>query len=683
MKKIIKDKLLILWGPPFALLALLTLSFGLMLPWLGYGFDEWHFIYYSTRGSQGLAELFHYDGHPQATWSYIQSFNILGYTPFYWHIYSLLWRWFAVLAFWLCLKTIWPNNHRQNFFIASLFAIHPIFTLQVFPISFFEVWIGYTLLFLSFFFTIQAIRNPEKHRIFTIIAIVLAIGHVFTREYAWFVELMRPIFIWLALPSKDLLRKKIFQTFKIWFPFCMIFVSSMIWRGFFYTPLRKYFQVQGDMFTNPGKTLLVWVMDLLPDTSIVLITSWYDTFRSEYFYLVRPFNIVLLILTLLVIIIGCVYVRKIDTQSQSAEEWTTQAIFLGLPSLLFGILPFYIAGYSLHLTEAPHNSRLAIGMLPGAALISAAIIEKIISRQNLRILITVVVLSMSVGWHIRYTDDFRKVWMYQSSFLQQLTWRIPGIEKNTAIFVWQPSLPHIESSNAGIALYGDFSLSMAINSIYEPNPVPTESKLSYWYYYLSDESLNITRDTALHSEHATTYFDGNTSNNLFFYYDPQNHRCLHLVSTEDQFYNQYPPVIREIAPATMTNRISSTVRQNVKLRDEILGGNENNWCFFYQKADLARQYQQWDKISLLWEEATANNLRTAYGTEYIPFIDGFAHLAEWQKAMELTIEAKKLSKGMNSILCPLWDGIEQSTVASDKRDKTIRQVRMTLDCASP
>jgi hypothetical protein len=513
-----------------------------------------------------------------------------------------------------------------------------------------------------------------------IAAIVLAVGHVFTREYAWFVELMRPVFIWLALLPKDSRREKIVQTARVWFFTALIFIFSLIWKGFFSASLRKQFQVNADLFTKPFTTLLGWVVNIFPDMSIVLITSWYQTFRSEYIYLVTPFNIILFFLTILLILAMGFYVRKLNDVSENADSWATQAFLLGLPSILFGILPFYIAGYQLHLTDSPHNSRLAIGMLPGAALIVAAIIKKTISKPNLRGWIAAIVLSLAVGWHIRYTNDFRKVWAYQSSFLQQLTWRIPGLEKNTAIFVWQPSPPKLDNPDAGIALYGDFPLSMAINSIYQINPNPADSSLSYWYYAQFGDTIDLPKDTLLHAEHATTYFDGNTSDSLFFYYDPQNGRCLHLVDTEDQYYKQYPEMIKKISPYTTINRVVPTVVQDTELRDEILHNDEQTWCFYYQKAELARQYEQWDQIPSLWKAITDNNLHTAFGTEYIPFIDGFARLGNWQKAKDLTVMANKLSKGMDSILCPLWTDVEKSTQASAERDTTIKQIRNALDC---
>lgn len=682
MDEIIKHQRLISWGTPLIVLALLIFSFGFMIPQLGYGFDEWHFIYYSTRGTEGLFELFHYDGHPQATWAFIQSFNFLGYNPLYWHSYSLFWRFFAVFSFWLCLRGVWKEHHRQNFLVAALFSVYPIFTLQIFPISFFEIWINYTFLFLSFYFTIQAIQHHEKFSFFIFVAIALSIGHVFTREYAWFVELMRPVFIWLVIAQKEDFKKRVFQTAKIWFPFFIIFFSALIWRGFFYTPLRKFFQVQDSLFENPIATVAGWVTNFIPDLLIVLITSWYETLLPSYLYFVRPFNVALFVLIVLVAILVFLYAKKIDLISLQ-EGWSTQAIILGLPSLLFGILPFYIASYSLHLTDPPHNSRLVIGMLPGAALISIALIEKVISKTNPKIIIHAILLSLAVSWHVRYTNDFRKVWEYQSNFLQQLTWRVPGIEKNTALFVYQPNLPEIDNSNADIVRLGDFALSMAINSLYQVTPEPTESKLSYWYYYVGDSFMDLSQETAIYSEHATTYFEGNSIDSLLFYYDPQNDRCLHLLTTQDQFYKQYPEAVHESALYANVSRVINSVVQDVELKNQILGENNQGWCFFYQKAELAKQYQQWEQIPLLWEQVEINKLRTEFGTEYIPFVEGFAYVGEWEKAEELTKTANRISKAMDSILCPIWAEIDAQTPDSREKNEAIQNVKDILGCINP
>lgn len=664
-----------------ALLILIIFSFGIMLPWLGYGFDEWHFIYYSTRGIQGLTKLFHYDGHPQAVWSYISSFNIFGYTPYVWHLYSLVLRFLSVITFWLCLKEIWPNNSRQNFLAAALFAIHPIFTLQIFPISYFEIWLGYIMLFLSFYFNILAIKRSDRQKEFFSISFLLALGHVFTREYAWFVELMRPIFIWFLLIDESNLQNKIIRLLKVWAPFFIIFLSSMVWRGFFYTPLRQSFQIDKGLFENPFTIILGWVINLIPDIGIVLISSWFNIFNPKYVYLIRPLNIILLLLVIFLTVYGRKYVQQLDAHSQSDKNWFFQALLLGLPSLLLGILPFYFATYSLHLTETPHNSRLAIGMLPGAALTSTVIIEKLISKSTIRTWFIALLLSLMVAWHIRYTNDYRKAWEYQSNLLEQLTWRVPGIEKDTALFVLQDSLPEMDIPDAQI-VYADFSLSMALNSIYQVDPIPDNDRLSYWFYTYSD-SMDLSPNITLHSGHATTFFDGNTTDSLFFYYDSSNNRCLHLIVDTDMNYKQYPEHIKKLAESSSADSVLPVITQNVKLKEQVFSVNSQNWCFYYQKADLARQFGNWEEISALWQDIIENNLHTSFGMEYLPFVEGLAHSGDWETAQMVTLKANRISKAMDSALCPLWANLRETTPSSPERDLIIQQVYDKLKCNTP
>jgi hypothetical protein len=669
----------------FVLLALMLLSFGIMIPWLGYGFDEWHFIYYFTRGIQGIRELFHYDGHPQAVWVFILSFRLLGYSPLSWHIYSLFWRWLSVVTFWLCLKELWPHKKRQAFVVAALFALYPAYTLQIFPISYFEVWISYTLLFLSFFFTIKSIRSPEKFLSLFVLAVFLKIGQVFTREYNWFTELMRPVIIWYVL-SRELNPKwkdKLIRTFKLWLPFLLIFSSALIWRGFFYTPLRKFFQVQSGIFTNPIRTSFEWALNIIPDIVIVLITSWFKLLNPDYLYLVTPLNVVILAIIIIVGLVLFSYLMGLKTTGETEQDnnWAKEALFIGLPGILFGVIPFYIAGYSIHLTEAPHNSRFALGMLPGAALIIASALEWAITSSRNRNIITAILVALLIGWHIRFANDFRKIWFYQSNFLRQLTWRVPGIKKGTALFSYQSSIPKLEIPTAEIALSGDFPLSMAINSLYQLKPSPTNDNLEYWYFSTTNDLINPKSNGVLEEEHATAYFYGNIKDSLLLYFDPQNGQCLHIIRPEDSEYRQYPSTMRELAPNTTLDAIEPNLGQNNDIRNAILGSNHSDWCFYFEKADLARQYRQWDAIPALWNEAQEHNQRSAFGMEYLPFIEGYARLGNWNKALDITQTANKVSKSMGPVLCPLWLEITSETPPSKEQVETFEKARDVLNCS--
>ena len=80
----------------------------------------------------------------------------------------------------------------------------------------------------------------------------------------------------------------------------------------------------------------------------------------------------------------------------------------------------------------------------------------------------------------------------------------------------------------------------------------------------------------------------------------------------------------------------------------------HTWCYFFQKADLARQMKDWNKVIDLYRQAEQLGFTPKYGAEYIPFIEAFAQTGDWQSAYDLTITAKELSQQQKRMLCANW-----------------------------
>ena len=105
-----------------------------------------------------------------------------------------------------------------------------------------------------------------------------------------------------------------------------------------------------------------------------------------------------------------------------------------------------------------------------------------------------------------------------------------------------------------------------------------------------------------------------------------------------------------------------------------------DWCYYYSKADLARQYTRWDEVIALWESAQESNLQPNHGFEYAPFVEAYAHQGEWQTSLKLTRTASKITKGMSSTFCSVWSQLEQDTIPSDGREQSLVEVRDMLAC---
>jgi hypothetical protein len=104
----------------------------------------------------------------------------------------------------------------------------------------------------------------------------------------------------------------------------------------------------------------------------------------------------------------------------------------------------------------------------------------------------------------------------------------------------------------------------------------------------------------------------------------------------------------------------------------------HDWCYYFQKGDLARQEKNWDTAIQLYQEAQQNGFEPAFGAEYIPFIEAYAQTGNWQKASELTRAAQKTNAGLKKLLCNNWLYLSKIPAADMK---VVGQVRQTLSCS--
>ena len=89
--------------------------------------------------------------------------------------------------------------------------------------------------------------------------------------------------------------------------------------------------------------------------------------------------------------------------------------------------------------------------------------------------------------------------------------------------------------------------------------------------------------------------------------------------------------------------------------------------FFYEQADLARQFGDWKGVSELYAQVIDKGLKPAVAEEWLPFIEGLVNTQDWQKAMDLSRAVTANFKSSQPLLCSLWSRIlnEVKPVGSD------------------
>ena len=100
---------------------------------------------------------------------------------------------------------------------------------------------------------------------------------------------------------------------------------------------------------------------------------------------------------------------------------------------------------------------------------------------------------------------------------------------------------------------------------------------------------------------------------------------------------------------------------------------EPGWCYYYEKADLARQRGDWQQIVdlgdialseiALSEIALGNSAKMAPKdhAELIPFIIGYGRNGDWEKAFELSKIAYNADEKLRRTLCHTWETLIQPT----------------------
>ena len=105
------------------------------------------------------------------------------------------------------------------------------------------------------------------------------------------------------------------------------------------------------------------------------------------------------------------------------------------------------------------------------------------------------------------------------------------------------------------------------------------------------------------------------------------------------------------------------------------------WCYYFEKADLARQFGDWEEVVSIGDAALKLDERPHHPVEIFVFIEGYAHAGEWDRALELSRESQEISDGeVRPLLCLLWERIETETAESVDRIETLSEVKSMFAC---
>jgi hypothetical protein len=107
------------------------------------------------------------------------------------------------------------------------------------------------------------------------------------------------------------------------------------------------------------------------------------------------------------------------------------------------------------------------------------------------------------------------------------------------------------------------------------------------------------------------------------------------------------------------------------------------WCYYFQKADLARQLGDWEEVAELGDYAFQLDDHPNNPVERFVFVEGYAHAGKWEQAVKLSRESYQVSKEyVGPLLCRLWERIEIETDESPEKSDVLSEIKSIFACES-
>ena len=657
---------------PWFILILSLFSFGLLLPWFGFSWDDWPFVWIAHQyGNQGLASYFSTN---RPVWGvfYQLSTSLLGDAPWQWQLFGILFRWFTAVLLWLLMRALWPKRKSMAVWAALIFLVYPGFRQQAIAITYGHFYLVYGALITSLLFMVLAYRQPRRFALFTGLSLLFSAVNLYSMEYFFTLEILRPVILF-GLLAADQEEKKFIQTLKLWLPYALVFISSIVWRVFLFPYQTQNYQPL--LLTTLKHAPLVAIGQLILRISRdVICTSVLGPMRAFQVPDIDSFGkvstLVYAVLVGLMAVLSMLFFLAFREKTEGDKRTLIWPIGLGLLGILIAGWPFWLTDLPIGL-EYP-NSRFTIPFILGVAVFWAAIFEGLPLPRWVRNVVLSIWLAFSIGQQFISANDFRRDWEVQQQLFWQTSWRIPELAEDTTVLINE--LP--------IQYASDNSLTAPLNWMYSGSTAQGEMHylLAYPTIRLGSSIPSYTGGTPITENYLAAIFHGSSDQMLSVYFDPPG--CVHVLDAEIDNYNSLlPPALRETVPYTHVEQIITDGDTQAEPPRSIFKKEpEHRWCYYYEKAELARQQKNWPKVAELGNMAFNLDDYPNDPVERFVFIEGYAHNGDWQRALQLTQVSGDVTDLIHPMICKLWQRIDRETGTSVEKDDTIQTVRMQFEC---
>lgn len=663
---------------PLLLLLATLLAYGIVWYKLGFFLDDWYIVLFQEKFGPGGFWIFFSEDRPLEALPFVVFFSFLRDSPLAWAFFALIMRWVLSLVFWMTLNKFFPKPRKLWVWVTLIFTVYPGFQFHNFSIMFALFYVFFTFHILSFYCMGRAVEKRQKawiYGLWTLFGAVSLVIGIMPVEYFFGLEFIRPILLWIiharSYPKQG---KKIFKYILLdSLPYLILTIAFVLFRVIQSDSYTYKISLLEQIKSAPFPTIWQLIQNAGKSLYEGLILVWVEAFKA--INAVRG-RLLLAITGLAFLMIGVALFLIFKKKKRLISEKNRELPVAGMGVLLslLSLIPFYAGGFTVSI-NFPWN-RFLLAMMPGIGLFTAGLFDFIVRNDHVKNLLFTALCALAIGSHFLVSQEFLSYWDKQKALFEQLSWRAPAIEHGTTL----------ATADLPIGKYFSGStLSGPLNIIYDPkNP---RREINYYVVLLDSNQEKylpeLTPGKAISNSLRTLDFQGSTEKVIGFLFPEKG--CVQFLTdgiTPSVPGTRYPSEKwRQLSELSNLDLIILEPKNPATLPKRYFGDiNTQQWCYFYQQADIARQNGDWEGVIEQYQQAKALGFEPLNGSEYRLLAEAWVMSGRANELESLTADLSALYPNINQHWCIITHELLSAQILDDSHQQIFIELNDHENC---
>lgn len=565
---------------------------------------------------------------------YVLTSSALGLSPLGWHVYATVLRLTTgFVIYWIVFRT-WPRARAAAYAIMFLVIVYPGFMLQPVAQTYQSHQTAHVLALLSIALALEASSSGKLIWRLPLVALALAaqLAYLLLYEYMIGLEMLRFLILWNAAHSAPLRagRREPRYPFAA-APYAVVLIAFAVWRLFLFkspAPAADAEFVLARAWTHPSRALLRLLVEPARDMIEAVLLAWFVPLSERWSALSYRQLLEGSALALFASVPAAAalsHVMQIGNSSgtdSAPDELGHSLARVGLLSLLSVVMPIVVMGRDIRF----HSDwdRYALTAAGPVALLITGLLHAGYSRALRRWLIAGLI-ALAILFHYANGAHYRDFWQAQRAMWWQLSWRAPDLQDGTVLLV---DIPYDSFRE-------DFEIWAAAELVYGQGGASPRLVAEV----LSDQTAEKVRFGVVERRDRITWFMRDFKQVLVLSLVPGS--CLRVVDpTRIEWPRSTGALVRSIARYSDIDLVLASASPR-RPPEEVFGLEPpREWCYYYQKASLARQVGDWGAVVALGEEVASRGLRPSDRSEWMPFLEGYVALGHEPRSEAIAREIR-------------------------------------------